>query len=311
MENPNSTDVPPDAQPGEHDPLPKPLDSDRPVDALWLLGLLLVVVLIGIGVFVLLTVGSNLLKQAAPTPTRPAAAAASPTASPRVTQAPPTASPTPTPQPATSSPAPLPEPALRFIQLIEDPDLSLHLETNASVQAGAMSIDVSMTLDQSGADMALDMATSISGEESNVQLVVKDGTAYYREDRGTWFATDDLSLIDLPATSLAFSQLRPEGTEYLGVEDKGDETLHRLRVPSVVAAGVDPAALRRFGCDTDNLAMTLWVRDDGTPVTGSFEYSCAVRTAAGPATLTATATYEFSRVGRPINIKPPRRFQRV
>jgi hypothetical protein len=309
MQNPNS----PGGLPADHDSSAKPLDSDQALSAVWLAGLLLAMVLVGIGVFALLTLSSNLLGQAAPTPTRPAVAAASPTASPMVTQSPPTTTPsipTPTPPP-TPSPPTLPEPAFRFVRLIEDPDLSLHLETEASVQAGPASITVSMTLDQSGRDMAIDMTTSMTGEESNLQTVVKDGTAYFREDRGAWFATDDLSLIDLPATSLAFSQLRPQGTEYLGVEDVGDRTLHHLRVPSVVAAGVDPTALQRFGCDTDNLAMDLWVRDDGTPVTGSFEYSCIVRSAGGPANLTASANYDFSKVGRPINIKPPKRFRRL
>jgi len=285
-------------------PWDQPRGSRRAETAVWLVGVLFIGGLVVAAAYVVLSMSPNLLGQAAPTSTPRALAVATPT--PPASTSPSHGPSTPSPVPAaTSTPLPVPEAARLFAELAEDPEINFRVEMTANARVGPESLAASMTVSQSGSDLAIDMTLQANGRSSRMQVVVKDGTAYLREGRARWIATDDLSALDLPSEPLAFSQLRPEGMEYLGTSRIGRKTLHHLRVPSVAAAGVDVAALEQFGCSTDNMALHVWVRDDGAPVSATFEHTCPDGAVAESATVALSATYKFSKVGRPINIKPP------
>jgi hypothetical protein len=275
----------------------------RGASPLFIVGLVMLVVAVAVGGYVLYDNRSTLFPAAAlPTPTPPPTSSAvalttpSPTvpASPVVTSEPP--SPTPTPVVAS--------PATRFTALIGQPDLSYHLDTVATVRSGGESITLSMSLDQSGPDLAFVMtvkSTMSTVPRERMQVVIRDGVGYAKDGRRPWVRVTDLSSLDLPQGPLGFSGMRTDAIESLGPDSHDGRLLQHLRVLTIPSEGFGVSELASAGCQVTDLPMDLWVRDDGVPVSGEFAYSCAV--------LDASATYEWSQVGSQITIQVPRAFR--
>jgi hypothetical protein len=197
------------------------------------------------------------------------------------------------------------DPAARFAAIANDPNMSLRLEADASVRMGVVQMRMSMTLQQAGRDFALDMRIRMNGRTAAVKVTVKDGVAYSRVARGPWTRVGDPALLDVPNTAFGFSQLKVNEAVLVRTERRRGKELHLLRVPSTVATGVDPAEIRRLGCDTDDLSIDVWVRSDGTPVSAEFGYTCEAR----GEKIVLSANYEFSKVGRPVEVKVPPKFR--
>jgi hypothetical protein len=231
-------------------------------------------------------------------PSRRPVAAGSPVAT-----AAPTTSASARPAPPTASPAS--DPAARFLAFASDPTWSFRMEADATVKVNGEQLSVLMVLNQAGPDFSFEMRIQMRGRSGTVNVIVKDEVAYIREKTGPWRRVGNPAAVDLPVGSLAFSQLKASEAVLVRTETRRGKELHLLRVPSTVAAGVDPTEIARLGCDTSDLGLDLWVRSDGTPVTASFDYECVQPSSTGAETLTSTASYEFSRVGRPIVIDLP------
>ncbi len=284
-----------------------PANYDQPLPkrgrggARWLIWLLLLVAVPAFGAFGYAAVSDpTLLDMFAPDPTRRPTIVALQTNRPSATG---NASPTTNPTPA--NPAVATGPAAQFAALAADPSVSLRLQADATVRVGAEQLRMSMAIDQAGDDFTIKMTVRTDGRSATARVIVADGVAYGRAGRQAWRRVGDPDQLDVPDTAFAFSQLKADQAVLVRSETSRGRTLHLLRVPSTVATGFDPADLRRLGCDTDNLALEVWVRDDGTPVSATFDYACEAR----GERMVLSASYAFSKVNGDLAIKAPPKFR--
>lgn len=229
----------------------------------------------------------------------------------------PTATPLPTPRPVVNAtPAPAttaakpPEsstpdptsPAALFVAFVADPTSSYHLETTATARQGSEKIRIVMSMDQSGKDVAATMKIAATGRHIAVKLVLKDGRAYAKVGSKPWVATSNLSGFNMPSGGFGFGNIRLDKIDDLGRDTRAGQSLQHLRVYTQASSVVDNMTLSQMGCPTSDLPWDVWVRADGTPVSARFDYSCGK----GASTLTASSTYEFTRVGQAIDITAPK-----
>jgi hypothetical protein len=280
---------------------PTPPRRSTKTSVIWVLVLVLAIAVVGALGYAAMS-RPDLLGLSGPQPTRRPAAAL-PTSPPSATQPPRTS------QPTAAPPTPaLAQPVAQFARFATDPGLSFHLTIDGTVKVGPTRIKMFMALDQSGSDFAAHMRFTGEGRRVNMNLVVKSEFAYARHGRGRWVRVN-LDELDVPLDNRVFSQLKIGQAQYVRTETRRGKELHLLHVPSTVAGNVDAAELKRQGCDTESMAMEMWVRDDGTPVAATFDFSCDLESASGRQTFTASFDYAFSRVNRPIEISLPAGFR--
>ena len=273
----------------------------------WLLiaGLVMLVVAIGSGAYVVYDNRLSFLPPAAPTVTRPPATALALAApSPTLTSP----SDGPSVPPPTTGPLATPDPGALFAATITDRNLSDHVDAAVVVREGSQKLTISVALDQDGADLAavLSVKTNIPGLRSNkAHVVVKNGVAYAKDGRHKWVRSSDPSVLDT-MNGVAFSGFDLGHIEYVGPETHGGKALQHIRLATVPSLTFDTTAMQQLGCPTTGFQMDLWVRDDGTPVSGTMSYSCSP---AQGAKATISVTYEWSKVGQPIDIKVPAKFR--
>ena len=205
-------------------------------------------------------------------------------------------------QPPTASVAPADDPAALFAAFIADPNASYHVNTRATAKADGETVTITLSVDESGRNYAGSMTLAAPPKKMSFKLVVKDGMAYAKKGGSGWVATRNLSQLDLPNGGIGFAGVEPDKIDFLGRDAHDGQTLNHLRVLTAPAAGF--TSLGSYGCPSRDLPWDIWVRDDGTPVSAQFDYTC---TAAGNK-LTASATYEFSQVGKQIDIVAPAKF---
>ena len=220
--------------------------------------------------------------------------------------------PSPSPKPTLGAPARLPpgtvpstspgasDPATLFAAFIADAHQSYHVETTATAKQNGQTLTITMSVDESGPDFAGTMSISGGNRNSSDRFVVKNGAAYVKAAGQGWVATSNLAALDLPNGGITFASIESDKIQFLGRESHEGQSLNHLQALTASAAGlVNPA-----GCQATDLPWDIWVRDDGQPVSATFDYSCTV---AG-STASATASYEFTRVGRPIDIVAPEQY---
>jgi hypothetical protein len=210
--------------------------------------------------------------------------------------------------PATTTPGES-DPVANFAAIAADPNASMHLESDSTITVDGERVTISMSLDQSGGDFAFDMHIRSRGRSVTVKAIVADGIAYARAPGASWKRAGSIASLHVPANSLGYSQLKANEAVFVRSAQRNGRELYLLRVPSTAALGSAEAELHRMGCDTDGTGMDLWVTADGAPVSGTFDFSCTYTSGAAEKKMTATATYAFSKIGQPIEIKPPSEFR--
>ena len=212
---------------------------------------------------------------------------------------PPTSAPT---NPAPSTTPGADDPAALFAAFIADPQQSYHVETKATTTQDGQVLTITMSADESGTDFDGRMTFDGGNQHASARFVVKDGTAYAKAGSKGWLASKNLASLNLPSTGIGFGSIERDTIQFLGREAHDGQTLNHIRALTASAAGLsNPAAT---GCQTTDLPWDIWVRDNGQPVSATFDYSCTV----GGSTVTATASYQFTRVGKQVDIVPPQKY---
>ena len=227
--------------------------------------------------------------------------------------------PSPSPKATLGAPAPLPptsaptnpapsttpganDPAALFAAFIADPQQSYHVETKATAKQNGQILTITMSVDESGTDFDGRMTVDGGNQHASARFIVKDGTAYAKAGSKGWVATKNLASLNLPSTGIAFGSIERDTIQFLSREVHNGQTLNHIRALTASAAGLsNPAGT---GCQTTDLPWDIWVRDNGQPVSATFDYSCTV----GGSTVTDTASYQFTRVGKQVDIVPPQKY---
>jgi hypothetical protein len=183
------------------------------------------------------------------------------------------------------------DPLRLFATFLDDTQTPYHLDATARVQQDGSTMSLRMSVDQTGTDFALSMTIHAPGRNSTVRAVLKDGKAYAKDGDKPWVAGTNPSALSVPNASLAFAGISRDKLEELGREMHDGRRLYHLRVYNTTAAGLDASRLASAGCPTRDLPWDVWVTD------------------AGDSSISATATYVFSRVGKPIVIQLPAKFR--
>ena len=227
-----------------------------------------------------------------------------PSASPRATLgAPPPLPPSSAPTtPASSTTPGTDDPAVLFAAFVADPTQSYHVEIKATAKQDGQTVTITMSADESGTDFGGQMTLNGGNQHASDKFVVKNGTAYAKVGSKGWVATTNLGSLDLPSGGIAFGSIEQNTIQFLGREAHGGQTLNHIRALTSSATGLSNTG--GTGCQTKDLPWDIWVRDNGQPISATFDYSCTV----GGSTVTSSATYQFTRVGKPVDIVPPQKF---
>lgn len=212
---------------------------------------------------------------------------------------PPTSAPT---NPASSTAPGADDPAALFAAFIVDPQQSYHVEIQATTKQGGQVLTITMSADESGTDFDGTMTFDGGNQHASARIIVKAGTAYANAGNKGWVATTNLGSLGLPSGGIAFGSIERGTIQFLSREAHNGRTLNHIRAVTASSAGLsNPAGT---GCQTTDLPWDIWVRDNGQPVSATFDYSCTV----GGSTVTATASYLFTRVGKQVDIVPPQTY---
>jgi hypothetical protein len=274
----------------------------------WLLiaGVVMLVIAIGVGGYVVYNNRAVLFPPIVPTPVSTSRPTNDALALATTTPPLPTTAPSPSgaaPASPTASPAPTEAiPATLFAALAVAPNASFHADVVVTVKAqveGKMTLTLSM--DQSGTDLDGTMVLRYRHQKVNVRIIVKDGKYYGKVNRTAWQLeptppTDDFGTLLAPGSA--------QNVQDLGVENRDGKALHHLQADFTQGPEMSGMA-SEAGCDTADSVADFWVRDDGTPVSAQFDYSCAI----SGDNMTGHATYEFSEFGQPIVIQVPKKFR--
>jgi len=232
---------------------------------------------------------TNALAQAAATPSASPSAGASQSSGPLV-------SPTASPAPAETTPATL------FAAMAVAPNASFHADVVVTVKAqveGKMTLTLSV--DQSGTDLAGTMGVRYRHRKVTVRMIVKDGTYYAKVNRTAWQVVPNSTT---PDSGTLLAPGSAQDIHDLGVESRNGRKLDHLQVDFTQAPDV-ANMMSEVGCDTSNYLADFWVKADGTPVSAAFDYACVI----GGESMTVHATYEFSKFGQSIVIQVPKKFR--
>jgi len=295
------------ANPGHIDDAPPqvPRPPDRLAAGVALLGVLMMVGAAAAAVWAALALNPHLLDPIFPpaSPSLPAQVAV-PTF-PSTTTLPSVAPPTAAGPPATASPTPLPAVVRDFVQFIQDPALSYHAEVTASLRSqGASAGSVTISIDQSGSDLALTNIQHLAGSRAQTSReVIKNGVVYTRISGGSWKRDPNGQL---PTAPYAFADLTLDGIQYLGRESHGGKMLDHIQVPtsysSLSPLGADGT---QADCRFANAWTDFWLRSDGAPISGHLQFSCTVTQGGQPVQVDVSMTTQFSKFNKPITIAVP------
>ena len=202
--------------------------------------------------------------------------------------------------PASSASPGVDDPAALFAAFIADPHASYHLDSRVAVSTGGMSMTFVASIDQSGSDESADVKISTPTKKVDIKVVIKGGMAYAKVPGKGWVGTSDLSTYSGDETG--FAQIPANEIQYVGPEMHGGANLQHLHILTLPQASLD--MLAQAGCQATDPSWDIWVRADGRPVAADFAISCTINGSQA----TATATYQFTRVGKQIDIVAPRKY---
>lgn len=294
------------ANPGHIDDAPPqvPRPPDRLAAGVALLGVLMMVGAAAAAVWAALSLNPHLLDPIFPpaSPSPLALATASPI--PLTTPAP-SGSPATSPPTTVASATPLPAVARDFVQFVQDPALSYHAEVTASLRSqGASAGSVTISIDQSGSDLAITNVQHLAGSRAQTSReVIKNGVVYTRISGGSWKRDPNGQL---PTAPYAFADLTLDGIQYLGRESHGGKMLDHIQVPtsysSLSPLGADGT---QTDCRLANAWTDFWLRSDGAPISGHLQFSCTVTQGGQPVQVDVSMTTQFSEFNKPITIAVP------
>lgn len=205
-----------------------------------------------------------------------------------------------TPTLAPTSPPTLAQPAALFAALLDNEPVSYHVEIAVTVRSNSQNVSITASGNQSGQDMSLSIAMRRDGRTARAQLVEKGDVWYVKRANQPWSQES--------APPDQFTALLSPGTatdvEYVGAEKHDGRQLHRLAV-NVERPPEIERMLSEVGCDLANQSALFWVEADGTPVSAEYAYTCWD----GREDWDVSSTYEFSRFGKPIEIRVPAAFR--
>jgi hypothetical protein len=172
------------------------------------------------------------------------------------------------------------------------------VEATSEVGAATVAVNVTLSGDISGDDVAIHMAGSGGEDAFELDFVVIGEVAYVRQDGGDW-TTAPLSAIGSTVSDLIKAARLvddPAALDYVGPDTVDGRELHHLTAVRTIPYA--PATGGTGAYDT----FDIWVEADGTPVSVSATFS-----ATDPSGKKASGTieYTFSEFGGPIEVVAP------
>jgi hypothetical protein len=172
------------------------------------------------------------------------------------------------------------------------------VEATSKVGTATVTVDLTLSGDFSGDDVAVHMAGSSGGDSFELDLVVVGDTSYVRQGGGDWSAAPLSALGSTAGDLIKGARLvdDPANLAYVGPETVDGRELHHLK-----AVGTIPYAPATGGTGAYD-TFDIWVEADGTPVSVTATFA-----ATDPSGNEASGTieYTFSEFGGPIEVVAP------
>jgi hypothetical protein len=172
------------------------------------------------------------------------------------------------------------------------------VEATSEVGTETVAVDLTMSGDISGDEVAIHIAGSSGGDSFEQDFVVVGEVAYVRLGGGDWTATPlstiGSTVVDLTEGARLVDD--PASLDYVGPETVDGRELHHL-----TAVGTIPYAPATGGTGAYD-SFDIWVEADGTPVSVTATFA-----ATDPSGNEASGTieYTFSEFGGPIQVVAP------
>ena len=212
------------------------------------------------------------------------------------------ADPTPTPPPPTADAV-----IARFVSLTGNPVLTMHVVADGKVTVTASGatdkVQIGFDMDISGEDGVGKAVVDTGPSNLTFDMLLVQAHAYV-DDNGTWTEVPDYR----PSTPLnPFAGLTgPADVSYRGHEIRDGQRVHHLSV--LVWLGGDLSLLAEQGWTSvkvDYTLTTLTSNDAGAPIQMSFSGGISGRYQDVPATAAFEISYDFTKVGEPVEIPTP------
>ncbi len=214
----------------------------------------------------------------------------------------PSADPTPTPPPPTDD-----QVMRRFLALAGSHALTMHVVADGKVTVTSSgtsdTVKVGFDMDLSGADGVGKAVVDTGPSDVTFRMLLTGGHAYIDDD-GIWTEVPDYH----PSTPLnPFAGLSSaDELSYRGHEIRDGERIHHLSVLAWLGGDLSLLEAQGWtGVKVDYTLTTLTVEDDGAPIEMSFSGGISGRFNDGGASAAFEVTYEFTKVGEPVDIPAP------
>jgi hypothetical protein len=214
----------------------------------------------------------------------------------------PSAEPTPTAAPPTDE-----QIVLRFLALVGNPTLTMHVVANGKVTVTGSgvtnTVKIASDMDISGEDGVGKGVVDTGPSDVTFKMLLVGGRAYI-DDNGTWAEVPDYH----PSTPLnPFSGLTgPADLSYRGRQMQDGERIHHLS--ALVWPGGDLSQLEAQGWTAlkiDYNLTTMTVDDSGAPIEMSFSGAISGRFNEVAASAAFEVTYDFTKIGETVDIPSP------
>ncbi len=214
---------------------------------------------------------------------------------------------------AAGSPSPSGEAIVRsFLSRFASKSVPFHVKFDGTVTVrptggrAAETVGMSGGLDARGSDAAGTITLELPGAKpTEVGVVIVGGKAYARPPGGDWQRNPGFRQTQ-PINP--FMKLRgAKDLQYVGVESRGGAELHHLRTTKWI--GDDPANAAGAGlkgAKVKSSTFDIFTESDGTPVEAELKFVVAGKSGGTAVEAEGDIGYEFSNVGKPVKIKPPR-----
>ena len=211
----------------------------------------------------------------------------------------PTLSPTQAPQPWLADSL---HPAARFIAQMAAPDLSFHVRADVLVAAAGDLGSLDYVMDVAGPDYAVELRYLSPTSELAVDMVVKDGDYYARDDGGAWMHGQGA-----PPPGNPFGEVRDASysqLEYVGREAVDGKLLHHVRLPVFRWPGPADRALSIVRAPSV-FKWDVWIDAEGRPRMAAATFDVTTRSSGRDVPVTLDFGYTISKFGKTISIKVP------
>ena len=190
-----------------------------------------------------------------------------------------------------------------FVALLAADDRAFRIDEEATISTPVGGLRATYRMDVFGEDMEADLRFSGAGAEATrIRFILVGDGLWAREGSAGWKKVPRSSLAASDELEVLVAGIVPRHLDYKGEKQVDGKTLFQFRGRTPIAYVSSTA---EFPGSINDLEVSIL--EDGTPVTVTVEYSGIYQLIPSvQGRITVDATMSFSRVGKPVQIEPPK-----